>query len=153
MINVGPNTDYHFMYFDALPARILYEIMSLRYKVFTEEQGIVCNDFDYIDLSAVHVTASQNGELAGYCRIIPKGYNNQTTSIISRVVVAKEYRKQGIGSQLIKLTEEYIHGKFGKGISLKGQYYLSKYYTNLGFTATSEPYIFEEIMHQNFEKQ
>ncbi|MFQ3324287.1 MAG: ElaA protein [Pseudomonadales bacterium] len=134
--------------FDDLTKTELYEILRLRETVFVLEQECAYQDLDYLDQHAWHACGrNDDGELAAYCRVVYPGKKYQEPAI-GRVATAKEFRGLGIGIALmdyaIKQTEHHYEQQ---GIRISAQQYLEKFYTDLGFVVSSEPYKEDEIPH------
>jgi len=71
------------------------EILSLRYRVFSLEQGVDPDiDIDGLDEDAVQILALDNGTPVGTGRMLADGH-------IGRIAVLMDYRKTGIGKQIV----------------------------------------------------
>ncbi len=141
------NSKWTYNFFSTLNAEELYAIMQLRSRVFVVEQNCIYLDADEKDLHAWHLCCWCNKDLAAYARILPPGIAFKEASI-GRVVTAPEYRKTGIGRQLMLRAIEETYKTFEtSSIRIGAQLYLKKFYSSLGFMQCSEPYMEDGIPH------
>jgi ElaA protein len=65
------------------------------------------------------------------------------------VVTAESVRGEGAGRALMRAAMRAVTTHFGEGtaIALSAQSYLLPFYTSLGFKATSEEYLEDDIPH------
>ena len=88
-----------------------------------------------------------NKQLIAYARLVPPGISYREMSV-GRVVTAKDARNKGAGKELMQLAVENCRKIFGDGpIRIGAQYYLEKFYTDIGFTATGDVYDEDGIEH------
>ena len=67
---------------------------------------------------------------------------------IGRVVVHKEYRKDGLGFELMSKSIDQINLLYKtKTIKIGAQRYLQKFYESLGFVSTGDFYMEDGIPH------
>lgn len=133
--------------FNALTAMELYQIMYLRNEVFVVEQNCVYQDADFKDLKAHHLMAWEGEKLLAYCRLLPAGISFTECSI-GRVINHPDYRKQGLGKQLMQHAIEKMLQIFNeKNIRIAAQLYLKNFYESLGFKQISETYLEDNIPH------
>src|SRR5690349_15871990 len=72
---------------------------AVRMKVFVEEQAVpIEEELDSYDAVAQHFVVEEDGRVVGTARLIDKG---DGTGKIGRVAVLQEYRRQGIGRDLM----------------------------------------------------
>jgi ElaA protein len=133
--------------FNELSVTELYAIMQLRNEVFVVEQNCVYQDADNKDLASYHLTGWDADQLVAYCRLLPPGISYQDASI-GRVATSSAYRKMGNGRLLmskaiVKTLSQFTCSK----ITISAQFYLSKFYESLGFTAFGEVYLEDNIPH------
>lgn len=109
------------------------ELMAIRSKVFIEEQKVPAElEIDTFDPEAMHFIVqneniNDNDSFVATARLLNDGH-------IGRIAVLKEYRKQGIGSKLLKyilqksrqlsLAEVYLHAQ----VDAKAFYEKHKFY-------------------------
>ncbi len=133
--------------FEELTPAELYEIIRERINVFIVEQNCIYHDCDGKDYKAWHLQAREGSRLAGYLRILPPGVS-YTEASIGRVLVAKDFRRRGLGRTLMNQAIDYILTEMKeKKIRISGQAYLEKFYTGLGFQRVSDVYLEDGIPH------
>lgn len=134
--------------FNELSLKQLYEISRSRYEVFIQEQRIICEEeLDGLDDRCIHVFLEENERVIAYCRIVPKGISYDNISI-GRVLVLREYRRNGIAQEMLNVTSAYIREKFeGEKIVLSAQVYAKNLYSSVGFIECSDVYEEAEIPH------
>ena len=133
--------------FPTLTPNELYALMRLRSEVFVVEQNCVFLDADNKDIYCHHLMLFDHKQLIAYARLVPPGISYNEMSV-GRVVTAKEARNKGAARQLMPLAVEYCRKIFGDGpIRIGAQYYLEKFYTEIGFTATGDVYDEDGIEH------
>ena len=133
--------------FRELTSMELYAILRLRNQVFIVEQNCVYQDLDNKDIYCHHLMLFDNKQLIAYARLVPPGISYREMSV-GRVVTAKDARNKGAGKELMQLAVENCRKIFGDGpIRIGAQYYLEKFYTDIGFTATGDVYDEDGIEH------
>lgn len=135
--------------FDELSTSSLYSIMRVRQEVFIVEQDCPYLDADGKDQAGYHMLGiNEKGELMAYTRLLPKGISYPEYCSIGRVLTSEKVRGQGAGKDIMLQSIAacktlYIEQK----IKISAQSYLDKFYTNLGFEATGESYLEDNIPH------
>ena len=136
--------------FKQLDVDELFELLKLRVDVFVVEQNCPYPEIDEKDRHAdtLHLFGTKkNGELAAYLRILPPGLSFKEASF-GRVVVAAQYRKQGISNTLVKKAFEIIENRWPeKNIRIGAQVYLKQFYESHDFQSVSSEYFEDEIAH------
>ncbi|MEG0829405.1 MAG: GNAT family N-acetyltransferase [Anaerovoracaceae bacterium] len=133
--------------FDELTSNELYQILRLRSKVFVVEQECIYLDCDDNDRRASHLFVEDGGSIAGYLRIMDKGIVFDAMSI-GRVVVRKEYRKNGIAKHMVRVAIKYITQYLHETIiKISAQQYLIEFYEDMGFAVVSPGYLEDGIPH------
>ncbi|MGN1335107.1 MAG: GNAT family N-acetyltransferase [Limosilactobacillus mucosae] len=129
-----------------LTPRELVTIFKERTSVFVVEQTCYYQEVDDEDYQCFHVRIldDRTNELMAYARIMPK----KDYVTFGRVLVVERFRKQGLGSQLLKAVLDYISTHFpGLDVEIEAQAYLTKFYGSFGFKQTSEIYLLDNIPH------
>lgn len=129
-----------------LTPRELVTIFKERTSVFVVEQTCYYQEVDDEDYQCFHVRIldDQTNELMAYARIMPK----KDSVTFGRVLVVEKFRRQGLGSQLLKAVLDYISTHFpGLDVEIEAQAYLTKFYGSFGFKQTSEIYLLDNIPH------
>lgn len=129
-----------------LTPRELVTIFKERTSVFVVEQTCYYQEVDDEDYQCFHVRIldDRTNELMAYARIMPK----KDSVTFGRVLVVEKFRRQGLGSQLLKAVLDYISTHFpGLDVEIEAQAYLTKFYSSFGFKQTSEIYLLDNIPH------
>lgn len=129
-----------------LTPRELVTIFKERTSVFVVEQTCYYQEVDDEDYQCFHVRIldDRTNELMAYARIMPK----KDSVTFGRVLVVEKFRRQGLGSQLLKAVLDYISTHFpGLDVEIEAQAYLTKFYGSFGFKQTSEIYLLDNIPH------
>lgn len=136
-------------HFKQLTTNELYEIAKARYEVFACEQKITMeNDFDDVDKESYHIFSLDNGIITSYARIIPKDFSNYEDVSIGRVLVNKNYRRNGLSKKLMLNSINFIKNEIKENhITLSAQYYIKDLYSSLGFEEISSIYNECDIPH------
>ena len=107
------------------------EACWLRETVFVQEQGFT-DEFDKLDLCSEHIVLFVQQEPAAVCRIYWDEAMQQY--ILGRVAVSAHFRKQGIGTAVVRAAEDYIREKGGKELHLHAQCRITDFYAACGYT-------------------
>lgn len=126
------------------------EEKKIREDVFIKEQGFH-DEFDERDQHCFHMILYKESIPAGVCRFF-EDEKEAHTWIIGRVCVVKEYRKDHLGSVLLKYAEEEIRKRGGKKIRLGAQERASAFYIKNGYHLTDDRYMDEYCPHVMMEK-
>ena len=133
--------------FEELTPHELYAILRLRNEVFVVEQNCVFQDADDKDQGCWHFMGFEGNNLAAYTRLVPPGFIYDEISI-GRVVSSPDYRRSGIGKELMQGSIKKCYELFGKlPIKIGAQFYLKKFYSSFGFEQVSEIYLEDGIEH------
>ncbi|MCL2526207.1 MAG: GNAT family N-acetyltransferase [Coriobacteriia bacterium] len=95
------------------------------------------------------------GQLLGTCRIMPRDTQSPEAQQIRQVVVTKLSQGMGIGRTLMLQAEKIAAAEGCTEMFLWSRYPAYRFYENLGYHYTSEPWISEltKIEHRNMTKQ
>ena len=133
--------------FNSISKEQLYDVLSLRQKVFIIEQDCFYEDLDYSDQDASHLLLYIDNELIGYSRIFPPGIKYETASI-GRIVIDLEYRGKGYGKNITLESIRFIRKNFPESdITISAQYRLVHFYEDLGFKIEGTIYLEDGIDH------
>jgi len=139
--------NWTYQHYNELTTANLYQLLELRSKVFVVEQNCVYQDLDYKDQKSWHLMGWHNDQLVAYVRIIPSGISYDEASI-GRVITHPEYRRTGLGKELMQLAIKKTCEQFDvTSIRIGAQCYLIRFYEALGFAICSEEYLEDGIPH------
>ncbi len=118
--------------FQSLPT----DAMSLRVKVFAQEQGFI-DDPDENDECAAHlVMYSGEGEPIATCRLFSQGSGDEF--VLGRFCVRKDCRGQYIGRKLLGAAEREAVLRGGTAMTLHSQLHAKGFYEKCGYSAEGE---------------
>jgi|TARA_B100001939_G_scaffold328692_1_gene324260 ElaA protein len=133
--------------FDSISKEELYDVLSLRQKVFIIEQNCFYEDLDYSDQEANHLLLYKDNKLIGYSRVFPPGIKYDDASI-GRIVTDEEYRGKGYGKIIAKESIQFLKNNYPKSdISISAQFRLIDFYEDFGFIKVGSVYLEDDIDH------
>ena len=132
--------------FNELSTAEFHDIIQLRLAVFVVEQDCVYQDLDGKDRTALHIIGkNEEDAIVATARIL---HENSKKVIIGRVVVEKNFRKYGLGKELMKQSISDIIRLYGNiQINIAAQKYLLNFYSSLGFISSGKEYLEDGIPH------
>lgn len=140
--------------FQELSVDELYSILRLRSDIFVVEQNCVFLDLDNKDQKCFHMMGWDGNNLVASTRLVPKGVSYPDYHSIGRVVNSRDYRRLGLGKELMAVSIEKCIELFGDSpIKIGAQLYLKKFYESLGFVQTGEIYDEDGIDHIEMIRQ
>jgi predicted GNAT family N-acyltransferase len=125
---------------------------EIRTEVFVKEQGIPAElEWNETDKVCVHVlvyceTASSSKAVGTGRLIAPEKANGPAK--IGRMAVLKDYRRQGIGDDIMQALIEHAFDAGYETIELSAQAYVQGFYASHGFVVKGELYEEVGIPHQ-----
>ena len=118
--------------FDSISKEQLYDVLSLRQRVFIIEQDCFYEDLDYSDQEANHLLLYKDNKLIGYSRVFAPGIKYDAASI-GRIVTDLGFRGKGYGKDITQESIQFLKNNFpGSDISISAQYRLVDFYEDLG---------------------
>lgn len=125
------------------------DALKIRITVFVEEQGFN-DEFDDIDCRALHLVMYDGNKPIATCRCF---YEDSPESWhIGRVAVLKEYRKKGLGKEVMAEAERCIKLRGGKMCELSSQCRAKGFYESCGYVAEGGIYLDEGCPHVKMTK-
>ena len=119
----------------------------VRREVFIQEQGVPAElEIDEFDPTATHVLGYQDGQCIGTGRLVALG-NGQAQ--IGRMAVLVQFRKQGIGTQILESLIELAKSRGMHQLILHAQIAAIPFYERMGFQAEGPTYDEAGIPHRN----
>ena len=133
--------------FDSISKEELYDVLSLRQRVFIIEQDCFYEDLDYSDQDANHLLIYKDNKLIGYSRVFSPGVKYDAASI-GRIVTDLDYRGMGYGKSITLESIQFLKNNFPESdISISAQHRLVNFYENLGFESEGSVYLEDNIDH------
>ena len=121
-------------------------LSSIREAVFIKEQKVPVElEWDGEDESSIHIVAYFDNKPAGTARILKSGQ-------IGRMSVLAEYRKQGIGTQLLKQAEAEARIMGLNRVFLHAQTYIQHFYEKEGYHPKGDIFMDAGIPHIEMTK-
>lgn len=115
-------------------------LRAIRQTVFVQEQHVPVElEWDGQDAAAIHFIAEHDGEAVATARL---RFDDILTAQVGRIAVLKPFRRQGIGSMLLKTLLEYCDQQAIRRLYLHAQLEAVGLYEKFGFKAEGE--IFSE---------
>ncbi len=135
--------------FDNLDRDRLYDLLQLRSEVFVVEQQSLFSDIDGLDRFARHLLLLHDDRLVGYLRLLGPEHRGNANATISRVVLHKSVRGQGLGRVMMEAALSESRRLYGVNpIRLSAQVDQEAFYHSIGFsTVPGEPYDDGGIQH------
>ena len=116
--------------FDTISKEELYDVLSLRQRVFIIEQDCFYEDLDYSDQDANHLLLYKDNKLIGYSRVFPPGIKYDAASI-GRIVIDLDYRGKGYGKGITHESIQFLKNNFPESdITISAQHRLCLLYTS-----------------------
>ena len=97
--------------FNSISKDELYDVLSLRQRVFIIEQDCFYEDLDYSDQDANHLLLYEDNKLIAYSRVFPPGIKYDAASI-GRIVTDLDYRGKGYGKSITYESIEFLKNNF-----------------------------------------
>lgn len=142
--------NWHTKTFSQLTTDELYDFLKLRIDVFVVEQACYYSDLDDLDRhpEVRHIFCYDEGQMLGYCRILPPGLVYEEESAIGRVIVSELARGKKMGYQLMALANDKVDEYWpDHDCHISAQEHLKSFYQNLGFEQISDMYLEDNIPH------
>ena len=127
---------------------------SLRIRVFVGEQGVPADielDDADTDPDTVHAIALHNSVVIATGRLLPdvdgKGPH------IGRMAVEQDWRRGGVGGQVLHFLEEQGRALGFRQITLHAQEYVKSFYAGQGYREVGEMFLEVDIPHREMVKE
>jgi predicted GNAT family N-acyltransferase len=118
-------------------------ILQVRRRVFVEEQGVPLDlELDGLDERCVHLLAKDiGGQPIATARMTPDGH-------IGRMAVVRDWRRRGIGTQMLLRLLELAGQRGLSRVYLNAQEQASDFYARLGFSFEGGTFVDAGIAHR-----
>ena len=119
--------------------------IAVRFRVFVSEQSIPPEEeLDQNDALATHAIALIQDEVVGTGRLFRQDSN---TGLIGRMAVDQEWRRRGVGGQILDFLEEVARSR-GMTLSvLHAQEYVKGFYASHGYLEHGDVFLEVDILH------
>jgi len=119
----------------------------IRFAIFVGEQNVPSGiELDDKDAECMHAVAyDEAGKAIGTGRLLPDGH-------IGRMAVVKEWRRQGVGDEILDALVEEARKRGHKEVVVAAQLQAAEFYRNHGFVADGKVYQEAGILHENMRK-
>ena len=120
----------------------------LRFAIFVGEQNVPAGiELDDLDAKCVHAVAFDvDNKPIGTGRLLPDGH-------IGRMAVVKEWRRRGIGAEILEALMAEARKRGHKEVVLSAQLQAAEFYRNHGFVAEGKVFEDAGILHQHMRRQ
>jgi ElaA protein len=130
--------------FSELSTDELFQIYQLRSAVFVVEQDRLYQDVDVHDKECLHLMNVENNQLVSYARIFMEGDH----LTFGRVVIAKDHRGTGMGSELVKQILKTIKKYYpDEKVEIHAEDYVQHFYEKFGFKRIGDIISFNNSPH------
>ena len=119
----------------------------LRFAIFVGEQNVPAGiELDDMDQQSLHAIAyDEAGKAIGTGRLLPQGK-------IGRMAVVKEWRRRGVGAELLEALVGEARRRGFSEVSLSAQLQAAEFYRSHGFVAEGKVYEEAGILHQMMKR-
>ncbi|UVI32701.1 GNAT family N-acetyltransferase [Paenibacillus spongiae] len=122
----------------------LKSVYAIRRAVFVQEQGVSEEEeYDEHEESSDHVLVYYDGQPVGTGRLRVL----DSKAKLERVCILPEYRKYGLGREVMTALEEAARSKGLSHAKLHAQTHARDFYTKLGYEQVSEEFMEADIPH------
>ena len=123
---------------------LTFDAKAIRLDVFVAEQSFV-NEFDDIDEKALHLVMYHDKIAIATCRVY---FDEEKKAwFVGRIAVIQPWRKNKIGSRIVKCAIRYVEQIGAPELYLSAQVRVQGFYEQLGFQVVGESYLDEEVPH------
>lgn len=125
--------------------------ISVRFRVFVAEQAVSPEEeLDEADATATHAIALSGDTIIGTGRLLRR---DETTAIIGRMAVDREWRRNGVGGQILLFLEEEARAQGLRQSVLHAQEYVKSFYASHGYTEHGDVFLEVNIPHIEMRKR
>ena len=125
--------------------------IGVRFRVFVSEQAVPPEEeLDEADATATHTIALSEGAIIGTGRLLRR---DETTAIIGRMAVDREWRRRGVGGQILLFLEEEARAQGYRQSVLHAQEYVKTFYASHGYAEHGDVFLEVNIPHIEMRKR
>ena len=120
----------------------------IRFSIFVGEQNVPPGiELDDRDAECIHAVAYDvDGKAIGTGRLLPDG-------TIGRMAVVKEWRRQGVGAEILEALVEEARKRGHASVVVSAQLQAAEFYRGHGFEAEGKVYQEAGILHQAMRRK
>ena len=124
--------------------------IGVRFRVFVSEQSVPPEEeLDEADATATHAIALSEGAIIGTGRLLRQ---DGVTGIIGRMAVDREWRRRGVGGQILLFLEEEARAMGYRQSVLHAQEYVKSFYASHGYAEHGDVFLEVNIPHIEMRK-
>ena len=124
--------------------------IGIRFRVFVSEQSVPPEEeLDEADATATHAIALSEGTIIGTGRLLRQ---DGVTAIIGRMAVDREWRRRGVGGQILLFLEEEARAQGYRQSVLHAQEYVKSFYASHGYSEHGDVFLEVNIPHIEMRK-
>ena len=124
--------------------------IAVRFRVFVAEQSIPAEEeLDEEDATATHAIAFYGEEVVGTGRWV---WRADGTAQIGRMAVDAQWRRKGVGGQILEFLERSARDQGLTHAILHAQEYVKSFYAAHGYQEQGEPFLEVDIPHVEMRK-
>ena len=125
--------------------------IGVRFRVFVSEQAVPPEEeLDEADATATHAIAVSGDTIIGTGRLLIR---DDTTAIIGRMAVDMEWRRNGVGGQILLFLEEEARAQGLRESVLHAQEYVKSFYAAHGYMEHGDVFLEVGIPHIEMRKR
>ena len=125
--------------------------IGVRFRVFVSEQAVPPEEeLDEADATATHAIALSGDTIIGTGRLLIR---DETTAIIGRMAVDQEWRRRGVGGQILLFLEEEARAQGLRESVLHAQEYVKSFYAAHGYAEHGNVFLEVGIPHIEMRKR
>ncbi len=126
--------------------------LGVRFRVFVAEQQVPAEEeLDEFDATATHAIAVHQGTVIATGRVM---YGNEDAAArIGRMAVDAEWRRHGVGGQILRFLEEEASSQGVNTYVLNAQVYVKDFYAAHGYVERGDEFLEADIVHILMRKE
>ena len=125
--------------------------IGVRFRVFVSEQAVPPEEeLDEADATATHAIALSGSDTIGTGRLLRR---DDVTAVIGRMAVDSEYRRKGVGGQILLFLEEEARSQGYQRSVLHAQEYVKSFYASHGYVEHGDVFLEVNIPHIEMRKE
>ena len=124
--------------------------IAVRFRVFVDEQSIPPEEeLDEADATASHAIALSQDKVVGTGRLV---WRDDGSALIGRMAVDAQWRRKGVGGEILKFLEESARDQGLTHAVLHAQEYVKSFYAAHGYQQHGDTFLEVGIPHVEMRK-